>query len=137
MNPEIQKLAKRPRGKKWCSRLEPYDADIRRMRQSKVSYQDIAEWLKSQGLTISGSAVHAYVRARAKRGGSEYRLPSDQSVLGTLSHADYSSPLDKDKPEVQSTSDSTSPPEKEFIYRPPQPPDSTSDDNLNFNNPLD
>lgn len=79
MNPDIAHLSKLPRGTRWRSRLVPFEADIRRMREAGDSYERIATWLSKQELQITAAAVHSYVRARARRGGCEYRLPPNQS----------------------------------------------------------
>lgn len=134
MNPNIALLAKQPRGKRWGSRLVPFEQDIRRMREAHVSFNKIAAWVGEQGLHITGAAICSFVGARARRGGCEYRLPPSQSSQWLklldeptalpsleLKHGQLKEPL---------------PDGDEFIYRPPKKKKTNiTDEDLSLNDP--
>ena len=142
MNPRIAELASEPRGSKWRSRLIPYDEDIRRMRRQQVSYNAIAAWISDHGLVITGSAVHAYVRARARRQRDLYRLPCPSvehppvQISAHVAHTlEHESGLDA-RPIPAPPPKSTCP--KKFIFSPDiQVENHFNDETLAFRDPLD
>lgn len=71
----IKELAKLPRGKAWASRLCAFEDAIRAQRKAHKSYREIAAWLDTQGLHVSASSVHGFVKARAQRKRPLYALP--------------------------------------------------------------
>lgn len=71
----IKDLAKLPRGKAWASRLCAFEDAIRAQRKAHKSYREIAAWLDTQGLRVSASSVHGFVKARALRKRPLYTLP--------------------------------------------------------------
>ncbi len=73
--PRIKELAKLPRGKAWASRLCVFEDAIRARRKARQSYRAIAAWLDTQGLRVSASSVHGFVKARARRKRPLYELP--------------------------------------------------------------
>ena len=91
MNRQISTLAKGARGKAWRSRLVPYEAEIRRLRHAGHSYRGIATWLAENGLVISASAIHGFVRARARRSRGQYALPQPATATTTGSREPISS----------------------------------------------
>ena len=137
MNPHITDLAKHPRGRRWRSRLIPYDADIRRMRQEGASYQFIAAWISEQGLRISGSAVHAYVRARARRGQSEYQLPVVQCPKAAMHFSPHQNLLNPSTEHMHSADNMSTRLVKEFVYTGrSEEHNPLGDADLSFNDPL-
>jgi hypothetical protein len=71
----IRELARLPRGKAWASRLCAFEDAIRAQRKAHKSYREIAAWLDTQGLHVSASSVHGFVKARAQRKRPIYALP--------------------------------------------------------------
>ena len=137
MNAHIKDLAKHPRGRKWRSRLIVFDADIRRMQQEGASYEAIATWISGQGLQISGSAVHGYVRARARRVQSEYRLPEVHCPKAAMSFSTNESLLDPSTAYMHGVDNHSAPPIKEFVYAGPlEKHNPLDDEDLSFNDPL-
>ena len=102
----IKELAKLPRGKAWASRLCAFEDAIRAQRKAHKSYREIAAWLDTQGLRVSPSSVHGFVKARAQRKRPLYALPEPTATLApatpTLSPSPSPSPtidpLDFDAP---------------------------------------
>lgn len=67
--------ARKCAAKKWRSRLLARAGDIFRWRKDGVSFRDIAERLKREGLDVSHSAVASFVRARLPKPATPEKLP--------------------------------------------------------------
>ena len=77
-----------PRGAKpWQSKLNPCLELIRQWRRAGLSYAAIAERLAGEhGIRMTRSAIHAFVRARARRKRG-YELPPEESGRGMVSES--------------------------------------------------
>ena len=137
MNKKIGTLANDARGKAWRSRLVPYEADICRLRLAGDSYRAIAKWMAAQGLIISASAIHGFVRARARRGRGQYALPETAATAAAEARADLTvretslidrRPVSSEKPVPGS---------KAFVFMPKRrQPSRYSAEELEINDPL-
>lgn len=102
----IKELARLPRGKAWASRLCVFEDAIRTQRKAHKSYREIAAWLDTQGLRVSPSSVHGFVKARAQRKRPLFVLPEPAAAPAPVaptpppspSSSPASDPLDFDAP---------------------------------------
>ena len=136
MNPQIATLARGLRGTAWHSLLVAHDQDIRKWREAGESYRRISILLGEQGLCISHSAIHAYVRVRALSKRSMYKLP--ETTLCLQAEGDIrkkSSNTDRSN-NVDSVEGGSNHKKEKFIFRPLKPTHiSISDEQLAFNDP--
>ena len=92
MNPNISNLHQLPRGRAWRSSLVPFSEDIARAREKGESYSQIVQMLRERGVEVSLSAVHAFVRVRARQKRVQYALPDATRYSNAESRAGIAPP---------------------------------------------
>lgn len=71
-----EQLLRETKPRPGLSKLEPFRDLIAGLRRKRVGYREIAKILSGRcGLSVSKTAVHSFVRVRAKRPRKQYELP--------------------------------------------------------------
>lgn len=137
MNLNIALLASSPRGKPWRSRLLPHLSAIAHWREEGKSYSEIAVSLRERGLHISGSAVHAFVRARdPDRAKRQYKLVESASVDSKTEPCDSRMPTLRTAPGEREDARFKQPVKKFVFHASASKAFHLTDDQLRINDPL-